>query len=358
MDRRNPSQPSQPPAAERASPGLARLRRRLVTIPAIGLALALHLAFAPLTLALALIVDLVRRRRFVALRLWAFVGCYLAVNVFGQVLLAGVWLASGFGRTRAWLVRWTYAVQALWVWLLFRAATRLWQLRWTVGGSECIAPAPIVMLTCHASVLDTLIPSVFVTRAQGIPLRFVLKRELLVDPCLDIAGHWLPNHFVDREPSDSRIEIEAIERLAAELAPGEGLLIYPEGTRFTPGKRARILAGLAERSPALHRRAAALTHTLLPRAGGSLALLRRAPEADVVICGHEGLRGFATIGDMWSGELIGRTIHVQFWRYAAASLPADDEARAEWIYDRWAELDRWVASRGSQTGQIGVEETR
>ncbi len=329
---------------------LARLRRRSITIPAVALALVMFLALAPLTLVLALIVDLVRRRRWVGLRLWAFVGCYLLIDVGGQLLLGAVWLASGFGLARARLVRWTYAVQALWVWVLFRAATGLFELRWTVGGSECVAPAPFVLLTCHASVLDTLIPSVFVSRAQGIPLRYVLKRELLIEPCLDIAGHWLPNHFVDREPSDSRVEIEAIERLAAELAPGEGLIIYPEGTRFTAGKRARILAGLAERSPELHRRAAALTHTLLPRVGGSLALLRSAPQADVVICGHEGLGGFATIADTWSGELVGRAIHVQFWRYPAASLPTSDEDRATWIYDRWAELDRWVATRESMTG--------
>jgi len=320
----------------------ARLRRRLVTIPAIALALALFLALAPLSLALALLVDLLRRRRMIALRLWAFVGAYLVIEVLGQVLLGAVWLGSGFGRARARLIRSTYAVQAFWVSLLFRAATWIFGLRWQVEGDACIAPAPIVLLTSHASVLDTLIPSMFVSRAHGIPLRFVLKRELLIDPCLDIAGHWLPNHFVDREPSDSRAEVEAIERLAAELAPGEGLIIYPEGTRFSAAKRARILANLAERSPELHARAAKLEHTLLPRAGGSLALLRRAPQADVVICGHVGLGGFASIADMTSGALVGRTIRVEFWRYPASSLPEGDEARAAWIYDRWAELDRWV----------------
>lgn len=332
-----------------SSSTLARLRRRLVTIPAIDLALLVFVALAPATFVLAALADLVLRRRGVALRLWAFLGAYLAINLLGQLLLLGVWLASGCGLARARLVRWTYAVQSLWVSLLFGAATRIWQLRWTVEGGEQVLPAPVVVLVRHASLLDTLIPSVFVTRGQGIPLRFVLKRELLVEPCLDIAGHWLPNHFVDREPSDSRAEIDAIERLAAELAPGEGLLIYPEGTRFSAGKRRKILAGLAERSPELHARASALTHTLLPRAGGSLALLRKAPQADVLLVGHEGLGGFATVADMTSGALVGRTIHVRFWRYSAASLPADDEARAVWIYERWAELDRWVASRGGET---------
>lgn len=335
-------------ATRDSSSTLARIRRRLVTIPALDLALLVFVALAPVTFVIALLVDLVLRRRGVALRLWAFVGAYLAINLLGQLLLLGVWLASGCGLAKARLVRSTYAVQSLWVSLLFGAATRIWQLRWTVEGSEQVAPAPVVVLVRHASLLDTLIPSVFITRAHGMPLRFVLKRELLVEPCLDIAGHWLPNHFVDRDPSDSRAELEAIERLAAELAPGEGLLIYPEGTRFSAGKRRKILAGLAERSPDLHARASALTHTLLPRAGGSLALLRKAPTADVLLVGHEGLGGFATIADMTSGALVGRTIHVRFWRWSAASLPADDEARAVWIYERWAELDRWVAAQGGE----------
>lgn len=332
-------------ASRNPSSSFARLRRRLVTIPAIALALALFLALAPLSALLVAVVDLARGRGAALVRVWAFVGCYLLINVLGQLLLGAVWLASGFGLARARLVAWAYVVQSLWVLGLFRAATRIWRLRWTVGGDECIVPAPIVVLTSHASVLDTLIPTVLVTGTHAIPLRFVLKRELLIDPCLDIAGHWLPNHFVDREPSDSRVELEAIERLAAELAPGEGLLIYPEGTRFSASKRARILAALAERSPELHPRAAALTHTLLPRVAGSLALLRRAPQADVVLCGHEGLGGFATLADIASGDLVGRAIHVQFWRYPAAALPVGDEARARWIYERWAELDRWIASR-------------
>lgn len=323
----------------------ARLLRRLVTIPTINLALLIYLALAPATLAIVLLVDLAVRRRFVALRLWAFIGAYLLINLLAQLLLGAVWLASGFGHNRAGLVRWAYAVQSIWVLLLFRAATRIWALRWTVAGCECIAPSPVVVLIRHASLLDTLIPSVFVTLTEGIPLRFVLKRELLFEPCLDIAGHWLPNHFVDREPSDSQRELDAIEALAAGLTPGEGLLIYPEGTRFTAGKRARVLARVAARSPALHARASALKHTLLPRAGGSLALLRGAPQADVLVCAHEGLGGFATLTDMTSGALIGRAIHVQFWRFPAASLPTSEEARAAWIYDRWAELDRWVASR-------------
>ncbi|HLT37354.1 MAG TPA: 1-acyl-sn-glycerol-3-phosphate acyltransferase [Enhygromyxa sp.] len=309
------------------------------------LGLALFVVAAPATLLAAALVDALRRRKLVALRLWCFVGVYLLANVIGQLALALVWLRSGFGRDRSQLIRRSYAVQTRWTSALFVATTRLWKLRWSVAGADAITPAPMIILVHHASLLDTLIPSRLITRDHGIALRFVLKSELLVDPCLDVAGHWLPNHFVDRTGEDSAAELRAITELAAGLEPGQGLLIYPEGTRFSADKRAQVLARLEQRDPALAARARALQHTLLPRVGGTLAMLRGAPTADLVICGHVGLGGFATLADTWSGELVGRTIHVEFWRHAAASLPADDERRAAWLYERWAELDRWIAAR-------------
>jgi hypothetical protein len=51
----------------------------------------------------------------------------------------------------------------------------------------------------HASIGDTLLASALVGRPHGIFwLRYVLKRELLWDPCLDVVGNRLPHVFVDR----------------------------------------------------------------------------------------------------------------------------------------------------------------
>ena len=61
-----------------------------------------------------------------------------------------------------------------------------------------IPPAPILVVSRHASLIDTLLPGRYVTQPFGIRLRYVLKSELLVDPALDIAGNRLPNVFVDR----------------------------------------------------------------------------------------------------------------------------------------------------------------
>ena len=333
------------PDRKRSDPGslVARLRRRLVTIPAFWLAAALFWTLAPLTLVIVLIVDIARGRRdFAGVRVWAFLGGYLLINLYGQFLLLGAWIAMGFGLFPKRRVPWTYWIQTHWAGLLLHMANFLFRLQWSVEGSDKVTPTPAVYLIRHASIIDTLIPSRYITGAQGVPLRFVVKRELLNEPCLDIAGHWIANHFVDREPDDSNHEIEAIERLSAEVQPGEGLAIYPEGTRFTAEKRARVISRLEVKDPTLAAKAKALRHTLLPRPAGALALMRRAPTADVVIVAHHGLGGFATLADLWSGALIGRSVHVAFWRYPIASLPSDDVGRAAWIHARWAELDRWV----------------
>ena len=39
----------------------------------------------------------------------------------------------------------------------------------------------------------------YVSRRYHLRLRYVLKRELLWDPCLDIVGQRVPNIFVDRD---------------------------------------------------------------------------------------------------------------------------------------------------------------
>ncbi|HRE89632.1 MAG TPA: 1-acyl-sn-glycerol-3-phosphate acyltransferase, partial [Myxococcota bacterium] len=85
----------------------------------------------------------------------------------------------------------------------------------------------------HTSLVDTLLPTTYLTARRGLKLRWVLKRELLVDPCLDVAGSRLPNAFVARDGSDTEKALAQVRALATDLPADEGVLIYPEGTRFT-----------------------------------------------------------------------------------------------------------------------------
>lgn len=323
--------------------------RRALTIPGVAVALVLLSALAPVLLPIALTLDVARwarsRRPPMACRLLAFALVYLCAEVVGLAALSAVWLGAGLGASRRGrLVDATYAVQRAWAGALFGAARALLRLRFVVEGDACATPGPVIVLVQHASLVDTLVPTVFITQRHGIRLRFVLKRELLASPCLDVAGQRLPNVFVDRSATQSDREIERIRALASGLGAAEGALIYPEGTFYSPAKRARALARLAESDGALHARASALVHVLPPRLGGPLALLEGAPDADCVLVAHRGLEGFARYRDLLEGGLVGRVVRIRMWRVPRRDVPLDRAGRVRWLYDQWTARDEWVSS--------------
>jgi 1-acyl-sn-glycerol-3-phosphate acyltransferase len=200
----------------------------------------------------------------------------------------------------------------------------------------------VIVMIRHASIIDNALPDVIIGRAHRLGFRFVIKRELQMLPTSDIGGRWVPTLFVRRASGDTAAELERIRELTVNIAPHEGLLIYPEGTRWTPEKLTRAKQVIAERQPEIAPLAARLQYLLPPRLGGTLALLESAPHADVVIFGHVGLDGFEYISDIWSGGLVGTTVKLKFWRFPAAEVPSEREELIAWLYDRWQELDDWI----------------
>jgi 1-acyl-sn-glycerol-3-phosphate acyltransferase len=323
--------------------------RRFLTIPGYVLAWTLCWASVPLWLPLAAVVDAVRGSRGVALRSGAFLTVYLTCEVGGLVASAALWV---WGRGRPVdAERWQdahFRLQARWGTALFRAAALLFGLRVEVEGeAEAeLGRGPYVLLVRHASTGDTLLASALVSRPHGLRLRYVLKRELLWDPCLDVVGNRLPNAFIDRFSGESAREIGRIRELARDLGPRDGLLIYPEGTRFSAAKRARALERL-ERSgdAAMLRYARSLEAVLPPRPGGTLGMLEAAPDADVVFCAHTGFEGAASLAQIWNGALVGRTIRVQFRRIPRDAIPTGRDAARAWLLDEWRRVDAWVRAR-------------
>ena len=324
------------------------IRRRLRTIPPPVLALVLVTALLPVLLVGGLVIDAVRRLASgvppTAARLVLFLWVYFAAEVVGLAALAGLWLASLAGRRRAWLRDVTWRVQQLWAGVLFGAVRVLFGLRLEVAGDDAVVPGPVIVLIRHASIVDNLLPANLVARAHQIRLRYVLKRELLADPCLDVAGRRLPNYFVRRGTGEAQ-EVERVRALARGLGSSDGVLIYPEGTRFTPERRARAIARIAERDPNLAARAERLRHLLPPRLGGVGALLDGAPDADVVVIAHHGFDGLRSISDIWRGGLVGLVVRVRVARVPRSTVPEAGAARTDWLYDLWQDVDDWVEER-------------
>lgn len=323
------------------------LKRRLVSVPVTLGAALLVTVLLPVLLLAALAVDVVRfavtRKPFVAIRMVAFGWAYLATEVWALTALAITWFTAGVGSGRSHrLLLSSFRLQERWARLLLWSFRTIFSVRLAVEGDEVVSPGPIVVMMRHASIADTLLPNVLVTSRHGIRLRYILKKELLVDPALDIAGNRLENVFVDRA-GDTSAEVERIRRLGAGLGEGDGMLIYPEGTRFTPAKLARAQESLAKRKSSLAERARGFRHVLPPRMGGPMSLLDLG--TDVVVVAHVGLDGFAEVKDIWAGTIIGGALQVGFWRVPADEIPEDRAGRASWLLDQWERVDAWIGER-------------
>ncbi|WP_428265708.1 1-acyl-sn-glycerol-3-phosphate acyltransferase [Haliangium sp.] len=327
-----------------SEPAAPMWRRRLITGPGFVLAALVAVPLSPAVTILAALWDLLRRRPFTATRFVLALTGVLVMHVVGLAGLAAIWLLGGGwrGRPSARELSWEYGFEAWWAHAVWRLAARIYAIRLVIEGDEVAATGPFLLLSRHVSLLDTLLPIAILTVRHGRRLRFVMKRELLWDPCLDALGHRVPTAFVHRGGRDHAGDLAAVEALLEGLGEPDAIALYPEGTRFSPAKRDQVLGSLARRHPHLHQRAARLRHVLPPHPGGPLGLLVHRPDLDVVFCAHVGLEGANRFGDLLAGALIGRTVHVHYRRLPAAEVPREPEACLDWLYERWAEVDDWV----------------
>jgi 1-acyl-sn-glycerol-3-phosphate acyltransferase len=318
-----------------------RIVRRLVSIPGYAVLCVLLLGALPLLLALAVVVDLARRDHFVLTRCVLFFQWYLLCEIAGLLTAFAIVLTTR-GDPEREIARF-FRLQCAWLGALFWGGARCFGLRVETEGESALDGGPLLVFMRHASTADIALPNVLVSARTGVVLRYVLKRELLWDPCLDVAGHRLVNAFIRRASGNAEREIAAVRSLGEDLGPDDGVLIYPEGTRFTPEKHRRALeriraTGNAERIA----RAEQFRNVLPPRLGGPLALLEEAPHADVLFLAHTGLDGARTMADFLNGALVGATVRVAFWRVASADVPREPEACERWIFDQWQRVDEWV----------------
>ncbi len=333
----------------------AVVRRRLISIPRLYALFLIFTALLPLAVIGAILVDVVRGiatgKPWMALRMIAFAWVYLAMEAVILIASFVVWAATLGGRvvgSRRWL-RINFRLQLAALGVLFRSSRAIFRLSYEVEGTEQIGTGPIMVMMRHASIVDNLLPAMFVTRPTGIFLRYVLKRELLGDPIFDVLGTRLPNHFVDRGGTATAAEVDKVRELARDLEDGEGVIIYPEGTRFTKAKQARALERLAAGDADFYARAQRLRHLLPLRIGGPRALLEGAPDVDVLVVAHTGLGGFAQVGDVWAGAMVGRQVKVKMWRVPAADVPRGERDQVSWLADQWQAVDDWIDRQGIET---------
>jgi 1-acyl-sn-glycerol-3-phosphate acyltransferase len=317
---------------------MSTFARRTASCTGVFVAAIVLLVTLPVWFTAALLIDVVRGRwRLPIARLLTFGLCWAWLESVAIVICAFLWAIRQAGNRRL-----HYRLQAWW------AAQLMGALRVSTGirvlhKVPALAPGPVVMLCRHASLADSLVSAWIVTSVGGLRPRYVLKRELLADPCLDIVGHRLPNHFLDRTAVDGTGELASIAGLGAGLDASDIAVIFPEGTRSSPAKRARALQAISAHDPQRAARFDGLQHLLPPRPAGSWALVDGAPNADVVLAWHSGFDGLDTFSGILR-HLATPPPPVRFAcrRIARADVPARVDQFTNWLDDQWLRIDNDV----------------
>ncbi|MCZ7528460.1 MAG: lysophospholipid acyltransferase family protein [Acidimicrobiia bacterium] len=330
--------------------------RRAVTVPAVALCAGGLAAGVPMWLPAALARDLLRApRRLPFVRVASFALVWSWLECIGVATSGALWVLGRSDRPDA-----HYALQRWWVARLLDGLRVLCNVQIRVEGLDALTPGPVVVCSRHVSHADALLPA-WLLGPAGMRPRYVMKRELLVDPCLDIVGNRLPNHFVERDADDVEGELAGMAAIAEGMTARDAAVIFPEGTLASPARRERALARIAETDPARAERLATLRHLLPPRHRGTEALLRGAPDADVVLVAHTGFEGLDRLLAAPEHVPLDVPVRVRLERVTRSEVPGPGgDGFASWLDEAWSAMDAWVdrtlAADAPRNPAIGTED--
>lgn len=321
--------------------------RRALTIPGTCLLTALVVGLAPVVVPVLGAIDIVRRNDFRWVRFYISVCVLIGLHPIGLVMLFDAFLRGGrlWGAPPEREIRLTAKAEAWWANAMVQCAIYIYRMRMIVEGTEQLAGGRVLIFMRHTSILDTMLPLSVIGHPLAKHVRYVMKREVLWNPCVDVVGHRIPTAFVRRGGTRDTSDIEQVMWIAEDLGPEGIVVIYPEGTRFTKEKQAKRLAEIQKNNSDLFERAQTLQNVLPPHLGGSLALLSRKTDQDVAFCAHVGFEGAGKMSDWAGGALLDRTIRIRFFRVPSASVPPNDNDRIHWLYQHWQEVDAWIEAQ-------------
>ncbi len=336
--------------------------RRLLLAPLMPLLMLIFLVLLPVVIVgqaiSAVAVVLVRRRRvrWRLPRVWAFAIVYLFCETACLLACLGLWIVSGFGarlHTERQL-HWHLGLLRAFLSALVGVAGFVFRFRLHVeeplthpgDATRMASPGPLLVLARHAGPGASFVLVYLLLARYDRRPRIVLKEQLRLDPSFDVLIGRIGGRFISPGRGPAGVAIEAVAGMAADLGERDALLLYPEGGDWTPTRHRLAVAGLRRRGQrAEAARAARMPHVLPPRPGGTLAALRAAPEADVVVFTHTGHDELLDIVSIWDALPLRTQLRLVWWREPAAQLPDDDAAREEWLNSVWTRIDAWIGEQ-------------
>ena len=325
--------------------------RRPVMVLGVAAMAVLLLVLLPAWLPLLLLIDAVRRNwRFPLVRFTSFGLLWAWLESLGIIGAIALWVVGQSRNQNA-----NFTLQKLWTRGVVGALGLTVGLHIEVEGADKLGDGPFIALCRHASLADSVMSAWVFMTASALRPRYVLKKELKLDPCLDVVGHRLPNYFLDRSSSDVATELQGIEQMALGLTADEIAVIFPEGTRANDVKRQRILKRIREKSPERAEKLEKLKYLMAPKTAGVTALLAAVPNAKVVTMWHAGFDGMDSFrGIVRHLAKSAVRVHVKVTEHQRATV-ATGEAFVAWLDDQWCAMDKAVGVRISeQSLSVGV----
>ena len=310
----------------------------LITVPLLFLTLGFLATTLPFTLIVALLASLLPAYRG-AVRALLFLLCFVLCEAVGVIIAAIIWVR--YRGNEQQFLKANYQLQFGWSAALMNCARWVFSLTFHVHNAEALQGPAVIVLPRHASIADTVLPMTYYAIPQQTHLRYVIKKELQWDPCLEIVGKRLPNYFVDRLSQNSEREVDSVIALLNATPPEEGLLLFPEGTRFSASKHKQLsaksdlkseLSGQLERWPKL----------LPPRLGGCLGLLGANKHHDLLFFAHSGFEGSANFAELINGSWSHSNIHLEFWRVPFNEIPLGAEQQKAFLFEQWDKMHATV----------------
>lgn len=325
-------------------------------------AAVVSVAAAPLVLLGIAFRPILPRRCQACVRLMIASVTYLAIFDVGALVgCAGLWIASRFGRdsdTPRFRDRYVRLNRSL---IKAHCSTSLW-----LGGSRLdfgrgrigperighgrIAPRrsghPTLVLPLHVGAFNTTFVPYLVGEFLDRPCRLVVRDTLAIDPAARILWRRTGTIFIPCRSRRKATSIGLIEELCRSARPDEVIVLFPEGTSFTPRRRDRAIAALRRN----HRdweveRALRMTNVLPPRVAGAAAAFTSAPTANVCFLAHNGIAPVATTEFDAMFPTDHERVGARCWSVPAGDIPTDPELRARWLYGWWSRIDAWIAEQ-------------
>ncbi len=344
------------------------LLRRLLLAPLMPVLAAIALALFPVVVVLqglgagrTYVAGLVRPRRqhrpirWRLPRVWAFAIIYLTVETCCLLSCLALWLASGCGwrlqspRQQAWhlaLLRRVLATLVAAAGFVFRFRLTVEEPETAAGPDRMAAPKPILVLARHAGPGASFVLVHLLLSRYGRRVRVVMKEQLRLDPSFDVLLTRLGCSFIATGRRRHEDPVEVIARAAGALTEGDALLLYPEGGDWTPTRQLLAVRRLRRRGLLQQaRQAEGMPHVLPPRPAGTLAALRAAPYADVVVFNHTGQDQLIDALSIWHALPLRRSLDLIWWREPVEGIPQSDEDRISWLLTLWQRIDAWIAEQ-------------